>query len=363
MKKIFIIFAGIGLVVGIVYFTRPPVTSSPTSSSVAVFSTSAASAEKEKKYIRAPELVNPSGFINTDDIAMKDVVGSKVVLVDFWTYSCINCQRTLPYLSAWYEKYRADGLEIISIHTPEFAFEKKRENVARAAQEFGVRYPIVQDNDYATWNAYGNRYWPRKYLIDIDGYIVYDHIGEGAYDETERKIQEALAERKTRLNEEGEIAKEVVPITAEKTYARSPEIYFGAARNIAFGNGNKQAVGAQTVVVPEHIKENTLYLGGTWDVREEFARTVTVQSHIVFRYSAKKVFMVARADATVSLRVLRDGHLVDAAIAGADVADGRVNIRDDRLYELIDDQVGPGEHTVEIIVDNPGLEAFTFTFG
>lgn len=362
MKKILFLLGGIALVVGGVYFTRPASVSLP-SSIMPASAPSASNADKEKKYVRAPEFVNPSGFINTNGIALKDVVGSKVILVDFWTYSCINCQRTLPYLTAWYDKYKDQGLEIISVHTPEFAFEKKNENVARAAKEFGINYPIIQDNDYATWNAYGNRYWPRKYLIDIDGYIVYDHIGEGAYEETERKIQEALAERKARLKEEGEIARSTVDVAEEKTHARSPEIYFGAARNTNFGNGKKQTRGEQTLTTPEKITTDTLYLDGTWDFGEEFAQNRTAQAKITFRYNAKNVFMVARADTPISLRILRDGMPIMATVSGVDVAGGAATVRDDRLYHLVADPAGAGEHTLEIIVDSPGLQTFTFTFG
>ena len=157
---------------------------------------------KDSSYIRAPEITNPSGFINTNDkaITLKEFVGKKVILVSFWTYSCINCQRTLPYLNTWYEKYRDQGLEIVSIHTPEFAYEKLQKNVEdEVFNTYNIQYPVVLDNDYSAWGAFGNRYWPRKYLIDIDGYIVYDHVGEGAYDETEKKIQEALKERTERI--------------------------------------------------------------------------------------------------------------------------------------------------------------------
>jgi cytochrome c biogenesis protein CcdA/thiol-disulfide isomerase/thioredoxin len=159
-------------------------------------------ASKDSLYARSPEITNPSGFVNTADksITLKEFVGKKVVLVSFWTYSCINCQRTLPYLNTWYEKYKDQGLEIVSIHTPEFAYEKLQKNVEdEVFNTYSIQYPVVLDNDYSTWKAFGNRYWPRKYLIDVDGYIVYDHIGEGAYDETEKKIQEALKERAERL--------------------------------------------------------------------------------------------------------------------------------------------------------------------
>src|SRR3989344_6519435 len=151
--------------------------------------------EKEKIYPAAKEIVAPAGFINVDNVKIQDLIGKKVILVDFWTYSCINCQRTLPYLTSWYEKYKDQGLEIVGVHTPEFEFEKEYDNVVRATEQFGVTYPTVLDNDYGTWTAYKNRYWPHKYLIDIDGFIRYDHIGEGAYAETERVIQELLKEK------------------------------------------------------------------------------------------------------------------------------------------------------------------------
>src|SRR3989344_6905350 len=140
---------------------------------------------KAKQYVSAKEISTPDGFINTDAISIANLIGKNVILIDFWTYSCINCQRTLPYLNAWYEKYADQGLEIIGIHTPEFDFEKEYANVEKAIEKFGIKYPVVLDNDYSTWQAYKNQYWPRKYLIDIDGFVVYDHIGEGGYDETE----------------------------------------------------------------------------------------------------------------------------------------------------------------------------------
>ena len=167
--------------------------------------------EKDRLYQVAKEITTPDGFINTGQnldgsakpISIGEFVGSKVVLVDFWTYSCINCQRTTPYLNAWYQKYKDEGLVIIGLHTPEFEFEKIYQNVLEATKSMEIKYPVVLDNDYSTWNAYRNRFWPRKYLIDINGYIVYDHIGEGKYEETEKKIQEALAERKVVLGNSG----------------------------------------------------------------------------------------------------------------------------------------------------------------
>ena len=133
---------------------------------------------KAKLYPPAKEIEKPAGFINTDKLSIADLIGKKVILVDFWTYSCINCQRTTPYLNAWYEKYKDNGLEIIGVHTPEFEFEKEYNNVATAVKKFNIKYPVVLDNDYSTWFAYENRYWPHKYLVDIDGYIIYDRSEE-----------------------------------------------------------------------------------------------------------------------------------------------------------------------------------------
>src|SRR3989338_266338 len=171
--------------------------------------------DKMKRYELAKEITTPDDFINTDSkpITIGEFVGKKVVLIDFWTYSCINCQRTTPYLNAWDEKYKDKGLVIIGIHTPEFEFEKDYNNVKAAVEKFGIQFPVVLDNDYSTWTAYRNQYWPRKYLIDIDGYIVYDHIGEGAYEETEKKIQEALSERMTILGEGGAINQSITKET------------------------------------------------------------------------------------------------------------------------------------------------------
>lgn len=148
-----------------------------------------------KKYI---EIVKPSGFVNTNDlpVTLGEYIGKKVILLNVITYTCSNCQATFPYVNAWYDKYKDDGLIVIGLHTPEFAFEKDKKNVEDAMLKFGISYPVVMDNDYATWTAYGNRFWPRKYLIDIHGNIIYDHIGEGAYEETEAEILKALIERK-----------------------------------------------------------------------------------------------------------------------------------------------------------------------
>lgn len=311
--------------------------------------------EKSKKFARAKELVNPSGFINTPPFQLKDLIGKQVILVDFWTYSCINCQRTLPYLNAWHEKYGDQGLTIVGVHTPEFEFEQKRENVQRAMEMYGVKYPVVQDNDYATWTAYGNRYWPRKYLIDIDGFIVYDHIGEGAYEETEEKIQALLRERAERLGAEASIAPDITKpagVITPSTGVGSPEVYFGSARNTLLTNGVAGRDGLQDLQAPAVVGLNQLYLNGQWNFQPEYAENETAPASIVFRYKAKNVYMVAAADTAVTMRVRHDGRLQEKAIT----------VQAEQLYPIIENDA-VGEHTLELLIDSPGLQAFTFTFG
>ncbi|MGB8216649.1 MAG: redoxin domain-containing protein [Candidatus Methanoperedens sp.] len=321
-------------------------------------------------YPLAKEIVNPSGYINTDKITVSELVGKKVILIDFWTYSCINCVRTIPYLNSWYEKYNDKGLVIIGVHTPEFLFEQKYENVQAAVQKFGIKYPVVLDNNYSTWTAYGNLYWPHDYLIDIDGFIVYDHIGEGGYAETEQKIQELLQERMAVLKlNETVIANISIPsgaVNVDFTKVASPEVYFGAGRNIYLGNGRQNTVGIQNLSEPTEIKTNTLYLVGNWNFQEQFAENENPWAKIIFRYNAKSVYLVASAKDNATIRVFRDGKPLGNE-AGGDVVrkDGSsiVNISESRLYKLIEDPAGYGEHTLLINVENPGLQAFTFTFG
>jgi thiol-disulfide isomerase/thioredoxin len=152
-------------------------------------------ASKEAEFSRAKEIIGPTGFINTEGVSIGENLGEKVVLLEFWTYSCFNCQNVQPYLNEWHEEYEDDGLLVIGVHRPEFEFEKDPASVKRAVEEAGIRYPVVLDNYSATWDAYGQRYWPARYLIDADGFIRYQHFGEGAYEENEEEIQELLAEK------------------------------------------------------------------------------------------------------------------------------------------------------------------------
>ena len=318
--------------------------------------------EKSKKYVLAPELSTIDGYININSInpsssapiTIGQFKGKKVVLLDIWTYSCINCQRTIPYLNEWYREYEDDGLVIIGLHTPEFAFEKVQQNVEKAVKNFGIKYPVVLDNDFSTWQAYKNQYWPRKYLIDIDGYIIYDHSGEGQYKETEVEIQKALRERADRLDINFErsstISKPESVVSVESGKVRSPEIYFGSARNEYFANGKFGISGEQVFTLPANISPNILYLGGTWNITPEYAEGKGVGS-IVFNYEAKNVYMAAGSVKGIEIEIYKD-----------DVFLKKLTIKGEQLYPLVEGK-DYGKHTLRIKIGTAGLKAFTFTFG
>ena len=310
------------------------------------------------------EIVDPAGFVNIDEIKIADLVGKKIILVDFLTYSCINCQRTFPYLVSWYDEYKDQGLEIVGIHTPEFAFEKDINNVREAMEKFGIKYPIVLDNNYATWRNYGNKYWPRKYLIDIHGNIVYDHIGEGDYEETEKKIQELLKERAEFLGLENEVdlnnlvSEKISPDTANRSI--SPETYFGSLRNEFLGNGKKNATGEQEFILPQDLSLNSLYLGGKWDIQNEYAKTVS-DSSFVYKYRAKDVYLVARSDSEAIIEVYQDGQLLNE-FSGDDINNGILKISESQLYKIVSNHK-VDEHVLEFRFIKGEAEVYTFTFG
>jgi thiol-disulfide isomerase/thioredoxin len=311
--------------------------------------------EKASKFELAPELSTIDGYINTDGkpITIGEFKGKKAVLLDIWTYSCINCQRTIPYLNDWQTKYADKGLEIIGLHTPEFSFERVLKNVEDAVKNFDIKYPVVLDNDFSTWSAYKNQYWPRKYLIDIDGYIVYDHAGEGDYDVTEKKIQEVLAERNERLGLDVSTSNSITDpknkIEVEANQIASPEIYFGSARNQYLANGKGGVGGVQNLLIPADISPNSLYLGGTWNFNEEYASS-TSGAEAVFEYKAKNVYIVASGSSAV-LEVYLDGKL-----------NSTIKISDEKLYQLIKG-VDYSPHILKLKVKSGTLKAFTFTFG
>jgi len=345
--------------------TGSTTTSMPTPADIQKGDAMLSQAQKAARYKLAPELASPDAYLNTggQPITLAQYRGKDVVLVDFWTYSCINCQRTLPYLTKWYAKYKDQGLVIIGVHTPEFAFEHLVPNVQAALTQFGITYPVVLDNEYKTWNAFGNQFWPREYLIDIDGYIVHDHAGEGEYDVTEKAIQAALAERAERLGTSQAIATSTVVVApVDLSAVGSPETYFGADRNEYLGNGARGTSGVQKLDFPPTPAPNTLYLNGTWDFNKEYAETKG-PAGVRFYYNSHDVYLVGSAAAPVTVTVLRDGKPV-GSFAGSDVdpSTSTVTIHEQRLYRLVHDAT-PGAHIIELQISGAGLDAYTFTFG
>jgi thiol-disulfide isomerase/thioredoxin len=332
-----------------------------TGSDLALASADARVAEKATRYEPGKDISTPDAFINAEPFSIQELVGQNVVLVDFWTYSCVNCQRTLPYLNAWHERYADDGLVIIGVHTPEFEFEQDLANVQRAVDKWGIEYPVVLDNDYSTWSAYKNRYWPRKYLIDIDGFVVYDHIGEGAYAETERKIVELLNERKRLLNETGVVAlKDGAPADADAVnfdMVKTPETYLGSSRIEYLVNLPARSClsGACSYSYSDSDETplNRFELSGTWRLDEEYARLEALPGSIRLRFSANKVNLVAGAmEKDVRADIYLDGAKLDT-----------LTFSTHDLYTLVDLQGAYGEHVLEIRFLDAGIAAFAFTFG
>lgn len=315
----------------------------------------------------APEITGIQEWFNSKPLRLADLRG-KVVLIDFWTYSCINCIRTFPYLIAWDEQYREQGLVIIGVHTPEFSFEMDRENVRGAIDQFGIRYPVAMDNDYKTWKAYANNYWPHKYLIDAQGNIRYEQIGEGGYVEMEENIRKLLAEAG---QAPGEGMARVLTEPVQFREIKTPEIYFGYKQGGGFlGNPRGVRLGPVEYLEPTRLEGNLFYLAGEWQVETENIRyTGKGGGKILVRYTARAVNLVAGAPGrSIRVEVLRDDAPLTRESAGRDIQfdeEGRsfAVIQEARLYSLVHDRRGYGEHTLALVVGEKGLETYTLTFG
>lgn len=323
---------------------------------------------KSEEFERARPVKDPQGFINADNVSIENNIGEKVILLDMWTYSCINCQRTFPHLKEWNRKYGDEGLLIIGNHAPEFGFEKNRENVEAAVDRFNLTYPIVLDNNHGTWNAYNNRYWPQKYLIGVDGFVRYEHIGEGSYQETERKIRQLLRELKQRKGEDPTLDVNETPDFAEDEHdssdvnaalVRTPEIYFGALRNKRLENGIRYRIGEQSFDIPDQIKEDLLYLGGEWSINREFARA-RENGSIKIKYGAKNVNMVLDGE-EAQVKVLLDGEPIQD-YSGTSIDDAVLKVDEEKLYSIVRGE-DYSRHTLELEIQNGTLDAYTFTFG
>ncbi|OGH16466.1 MAG: hypothetical protein A3C30_04725 [Candidatus Levybacteria bacterium RIFCSPHIGHO2_02_FULL_40_18] len=308
---------------------------------------------------QAPELAGISNWLNSNKPLTLSELRGKVVLIDFWTYTCINCIRTLPHVTSWYEKYKDKGFVVIGVHTPEFEFEKKTENVEAAIKQYGINYPVPQDNDYKTWDAFNNRYWPAKYLIDKDGIVRYVHFGEGKYEETEKAIRLLLEEAGSQIKED------MSGLPDETPRARnSPETYLGSQRmKFYFPNGRLDNGTYKDLVTHSNIPTNSFTLGGDWEIMDEYS-TSGQNAVLEYRFSASKVFLVMRpvGGDVEAVKVFLDGKLVDGLGSGSDPERGVVKIDSDRLYNLIDLAGNRGEYLLRLEF-SPNIEIFAFTFG
>ena len=305
----------------------------------------------------APDFVGNQRWFNTPGdapLTMASLRG-RVVLVDFWTYSCINCIRTQPYLKAWDERYRDRGLTIVGVHSPEFPFERDAGNVEEAIERAGIEYPVAQDNDFQTWNSYANQYWPAEYFIDAEGRVRYAHFGEGEYEEKEQVIRDLLAEAGRNpggglSGADGESISEGVT---------TPESYLGSARAERFTNGLILS-GVRDFGRLEEPGQDELSYGGRWNVDPDFA--IAEGGRLKLRFGAKRVFLVLGSPGGPRrMRVLLDGSPIQPRDAGRDVSLSTVKITRERLYELVD-LPRTGNHTLTLIPER-GVRAYAFTFG
>jgi len=321
---------------------------------------------KDGLYPKAPELVGISGYLNSNnDLKIRDLEG-KVVLVDFWTYTCINCIRTLPHLVSWNDKYSDDGLVIIGVHTPEFEFEKDYNNVQNAIEKYGIEYPVVQDNDYSTWRAYSNQYWPHKYLIDSEGFIRYDHIGEGGYEEIENVIKELLLEINEMDFEDGLSIPDITPTTGN-----TRELYAGFNFALPRGQniGNLEGLQPSKIInysIPNDIKWDVIYLEGEWFSNPDDLELKSNEGIIVVSFVAKSVNIVSGNNANpVIVEVFIDGEYITKADAGLDVM-----FENEKAFILVDNpelyNVYDGDYErrrLELRVKESDFYFNAFTFG
>ncbi len=304
-------------------------------------------------YGPAPELIAKGAWINSEPLTMEELKG-KVVLVDFWTYSCINCIRTIPYLQEWHEKYSSQGLVIIGVHSPEFAFERNEGNLRKAVEDLGVSWPVVQDNDFSQWRAYDNRYWPAHYFIDAGGRVRYFHFGEGKYEASEMVIRELLAEAGTPASEpfaqseSGEGRRE----------PRTPETYLGYGRSSSFSGADYAQDKSVLFSLPQELEIDEWGFEGRWTIREQFIENDET-GRLALRFRGKKVFLV--------IQPVEDGSRIELSLDGMipsdteDVEQGVLEPVENRLYQLVDLEAS-SEHLLELNVEGR-VRLYAFTFG
>jgi thiol-disulfide isomerase/thioredoxin len=315
-----------------------------------------------------PSFDGATGWLNSPPLTPADLRG-KVVLVDFWTYTCINWLRQLPYVRAWAEKYADQGLVVIGVHTPEFPFEKDADNVRQAVQDMRVTYPVATDNNFAVWLAFDNHYWPALYFADAQGRIRHHHFGEGEYQQSEMVIQQLLAEAGS-----SGISRELVSVDARGIEAaadwaslRSPENYTGYERTENFASPGGAVPGKpHAYTVPAELTLNHWALSGDWTVGDQAVTLDTAEGQIAYRFHARDLHLVmgpATPGTSIRFRVLIDGQPPGPA-HGTDVdGDGDGTLTQQRVHQLIRQQGPVTDRTFEITFLDPGAQAFSFTFG
>ena len=286
---------------------------------------------------KAPELKGLEAWINSPPLTLSELKG-KVVLIDFWTYSCINCLRTIPYLKNWYQDYKDKGFVIIGVHTPEFVFEMDLENVKKAVYDLGIEYPVALDNHYATWNAYHNEYWPAHFLIDQEGVIRMEHFGEGEYTETENGIRMLLG--MSPLNRKDETV---------STRPISPETYLGLSRGKSYKSYLSSHKTANYKDEVSSLKEDQVGLKGPWLVEDEYIEAKGSDSYLELNFLAKEVYLVLGGKSEASLEIVLDGKPY-----------GHINIDGDKKYNIV--STSYGRHLLSLKVPE-GIKAYAFTFG
>jgi thiol-disulfide isomerase/thioredoxin len=311
---------------------------------------------------RIPPFDGATGWLNSPPLTPVGLRG-KVVLVDFWTYTCINWLRTLPYIRAWSEKYEDEGLVVIGAHTPEFPFEHDRKNVERMVGELRVDYPVAIDNDYAVWDAFANRYWPAIYVADADGVLRYQHFGEGRYPETERAIQELLGSEGELVSVEGP----GLEAPADWDELGSPETYLGHGRGERFASpGGEVANEPSAYSVPEKLRLNNWALAGEWTILPDAIVLHQPGGRLVYRFHARDLHLVLAPpghDTAVPFRVLVDGKPPGASNGNDIDEQGNGVLSEPRLYQLVRQPGRIEDRTFEIAFQEPGAQAYAFTFG
>ena len=294
----------------------------------------------------APEIVEISDWFNSPPLDLKKLKG-KVILIDFWTYSCINCRRTLPYLKEWHNKYHDKGLIIIGVHTPEFEFEKDPTNVENAVKNLGIPYPVALDSRFGTWQSFKNQYWPAHYLIDTNGNVVYEHFGEGDYDVTENNIRYLLKISGTNTT----VTASETGIAANET----PETYLGFARQENYAGEPIEKNTSADYTYSENLAMHQWSLQGAWNIGSQFIQSTAANASIKIHFNAKKVFAVMGSSNNQEIHVT-------FTLNGHPMPTKAITVDHHTLYTLLDLQQFQGG-VLELTADAPGLQVFTFTFG